>query len=90
MKELPPKKDPEEQEWRCEKTVIGHRFSRGNVADARGDRDFLCPTTERVQLMIRIMDDKCFTPQGQSELTAKKMSEALFVVSVDVHSVSKA
>ena len=65
-------KDPEEQKWRCEKTVIGHKFSLGNVADERGDRDFLCPTTERVQLMIRLMDDGCFTPQGKSELTEKK------------------
>ena len=69
-------KDPEEQEWTEAKTVIGHRFSLGEEPDERGDVDFLSPTLERIQLMIRVMGDAQFTPQGKGTLTAGLCAKA--------------
>ena len=69
-------KDPEEQEWSQVKTVIGHRFSLGEVPDARGCVDFLCPTPQRIALMTLVMSDIQFTPHGKDILTAGLCAKA--------------
>ena len=69
-------KDPEEQEWSQVKTVIGHRFSLGEVPDARGCVDFLCPTPQRIALMTLVMSDIQFTPNGKDILTAGLCAKA--------------
>ena len=63
-------KDLEEQEFRSEKVVIGHRFVLGTKPDARGDVDFLEPTAERILKMKRMMDSEQLTPEGKHLLTA--------------------
>ena len=63
-------KDLEEQEFRSEKVVIGHRFVLGAKPDARGDVDFLEPTGERILKMKRMMDSEQLTPEGKHLLTA--------------------
>ena len=50
-------KNPEEQEWREQQTVIGHVFSLGGEPDERGDKDFLSPTPERIKRMLLVMSD---------------------------------
>jgi hypothetical protein len=69
-------KDPEEQEWSETKTVIGLRFELGRTADARGDTDFLTPTTERISLMTALMDNVQFAPEGKDLLTAGLFARA--------------
>ena len=69
-KEAVSMKDLEEQEFRSEKVVIGHRFVLGTKPDARGDVDFLEPTAERILKMKRMMDSEQLRPEGKHLLTA--------------------
>ena len=69
-------KDPEEQEWSTEKTVIGLKFVLGDTPDARGDVDFLEPTPERIMRMKRLMDSEEFKPEGKLNLSAGLCSKA--------------
>ena len=69
-KEAVSMKDLEEQEFRSDKVVIGHRFVLGTKPDARGDVDFLEPTAERILKMKRMMDSEQLTPEGKHLLTA--------------------
>ena len=69
-------KDPEEQEWNTEKTVIGLKFVLGDTPDARGDVDFLEPTPERIMRMKVLMDSEEFKPEGKRNLSAGLCSKA--------------
>ena len=81
-------KDPEEQEWSHVKTVIGHRFSLGEVPDARECVDFLCPTPQRIALMTLVMSDiHTIHSKRKGHSHSGSVCKSVFVVAVDVHSV---
>ena len=69
-------KDLAEQQWSQKQIVIGHLFVLGAEADARGHRDFLMPTQARITLMLEVMSDVQFTPEGKDTLTAGLCAKA--------------
>ena len=81
-------KNPEEQEWREQQTVIGHVFSLGSEPDERGDKDFLSPTPERIQRMLLVMSDSQFYFSREKHAHGRLVRKSLLTVDMDVHTVS--